>query len=74
MLTNIYTQFAKLAIRDFIVGTVLSISGEYSTLEDPNGFQFTALGTNVSPGNNAYVKDGIITGQAPTLPTSEVIV
>jgi len=73
-LINLYAKFSKLTTTDFRVGTVVSVGTETSLLTDPNGYSFTAIGTSVSAGNNAYVRDGIIQGQAPSLPISETLV
>ena len=73
-LTNIYTKFAQLARSDLQIGTVVSVGAETSALTDLNGYDFTAIGTNVAAGQKAYVKDGVIISQAPTLAASEVFV
>lgn len=73
-LTNIYTQFKKLYKTDLTVVTVTAIDAVngVSTVQDLNGLSFLALGTSVSPGNKAYVKDGQIQGTAPSLSLFEV--
>jgi hypothetical protein len=73
-LTNLYTKFMALAKTDLIIGTVISIETETSTLEDQNGYSFIAIGTNVPVSENAFVQNGVIQGTAPTLPETEVFV
>lgn len=75
-LTNPYVKFAKMVKIDLQIGEILSIDATNgtSTVEDPNGYTFVALGTSVSVGTNAYVKDGVIQSAAPSLSASEVLV
>jgi hypothetical protein len=39
-----------------------------STVELPNGDRFKALGTSVTEAAYAYVRDGVIVGEAPEAP------
>ena len=68
-LTNLFVKFKRLYTTDLMVGTVLSVDAVNGTtsLTDINGLTYIALGTSVSAGNKAYVKDGQIQGQAPAL-------
>lgn len=76
MSTNIYAQFAKLFKRDMIIATVVSVNAtnKTSTVQDFNGLTFVVLGTSVAAPNRAFIKDGIIQGQAPALTTTFVLV
>ena len=71
-LTNVYTKFKALTTTDLRVGQVVSVdtTNGVTHLQDFNGLDFTALGTSVSAGNNAYVKDGIVQGTAPSIALS----
>jgi hypothetical protein len=72
---NPWKRFSGLSYRaEFRIGTVVSTSGNESTLEDAAGNQFVAFGTSVSIGLKAYVRDDIIQGEAPTLTESTVYV
>ena len=71
---NVWKQFERLAGKSELkVGTVLGVVGNESILSDHGGNHFRAIGTSVSVGNKAYVKDGAITGSAPALPDVGVI-
>jgi len=56
------------------VGTVASINNFAGTsiITLRNGSQMTARGTSVPVGQKAFVVDGQVMGQAPTLPQYEV--
>ena len=68
MPSNLWNRFWQiLNVTDFRVGEVISSGTETSVLEDVNGYQFTAIGTGVTVGQKAFVRNGVIVGQAPTL-------
>lgn len=72
---NIWKRFSGLSYKaEFRIGVVISTSGNESTLEDAAGNQFVAFGVSVAIGNRAYVRDGIIQGEAPVLTESTVYV
>ena len=56
------------------VGEVISISNATGTsiVELRNGVQIAARGTDVEVGLKAFIVDGQITGQAPSLPQYDV--
>lgn len=56
------------------VGEVISISTATGTsiIELRNGVQIAARGTDVAVGLKAFIIDGQITGQAPSLPQYDV--
>lgn len=56
------------------VGEVISISTATGTsiVELRNGVQIAARGTDVGVGLKAFIVDGQITGQAPSLPQYDV--
>ena len=56
------------------VGEVISISTATSTsiVELRNGVQISARGVDVAVGLKAFIIDGQITGQAPSLPQYDV--
>ena len=55
-----------------IFGKVTAIAAGRSTVQTPAGGILTALGDSVPVGQNAYVKDGVIQGQAPQLPHYDI--
>lgn len=67
MSTNIYKQFLDL-IPDppRQVGEVASVSGGVATVELPGGGLVRALGS-ATVGDQVFVRDGLIEGQAPSL-------
>lgn len=50
------------------VGTVLSAEGGVATIELPGGGRVQARG-DAAAGECVFVRDGVIEGRAPTLPT-----
>jgi hypothetical protein len=53
-----------------LVGEVVTINGDgTSTITLPTGGEIRARGTSVSVGNNAFVRNGVIEGAAPSLST-----
>ncbi|WP_010490781.1 hypothetical protein [Pseudomonas sp. S9] len=56
------------------VGDVISIDTAASTsvVELRNGVQITARGVDVAVGLKAFIVDGDITGQAPSLPQYDI--
>lgn len=70
MITNLYKQFLELLpARPLQVGEVLVIDDQMATIELPGGglLQARANGT-ANVGDNVYVRDGAIEGEAPNLP------
>jgi hypothetical protein len=75
MSNNLWRAFKNLSDKsELTVAEVLSIGAETSELEDFHARKFVALGTGVAVGHKAFVKDGIIQGEAPSLPETEVFV
>ena len=71
---NVWKQFEQLSRGvDLRVATVIEVHDNESTVEDAGGQQYRALGTDVSAGAKCYVKDGVITGQAPDLTDAGVV-
>jgi hypothetical protein len=65
---NVWKQFERLmGPSEFRVGEVVSVGAYESILADAGGDQFKAKGTGLSVGQKAFVKDGVIQGQAPDL-------
>ncbi len=62
---NIWSEFSRLSVKGvFMIGRVEAVDGNTSTLIDANNNTFSAMGNSVAVGKNAYVKDGIIQGEA----------
>lgn len=71
-MANLYKQFLKLIPDPALqVGTVQSVSGGVAVIELPDGGLLTARGA-ASVGQQVFVRDGVIEGQAPSL-TVEII-
>lgn len=68
---NIFAKFQKLISRpSTIVGLVTAHNADgTSTLQTPSGGIFRAKGQSVAIASNAYVRDGVVIGSAPTLAT-----
>ena len=68
---NIFAKFQKLIARPpTTVGLVTAHNADgTSTIQTPAGGSFRAKGQSVSVSSNAYVRDGVVIGAAPTLPT-----
>ncbi|MBF0368589.1 MAG: hypothetical protein HQL52_03940 [Magnetococcales bacterium] len=71
-MSNAYAKLKSLFPKTrLVVGTVDAHNADgTSTLTDASSREFTAQGTSVSVGNKAFVQDGRITGEAPSLPAS----
>lgn len=64
---NVYRDFIDLLPpRPLQVGTVLSISGDVSTIQLPSGGILQARG-QATVGQHVFVRDGLIEGTAPNL-------
>lgn len=64
---NVYRDFIDLLPpRPLQVGTVLSISGDVSTVQLPGGGILQARG-QATVGQHVFVRDGLIEGTAPNL-------
>ena len=68
-MTNIWSRFQRLSYKkDVRIGTVTAfLSGGLSKLTDVYGQTFTAVGQSVSVASKAYVEDGVVVGEAPTI-------
>jgi len=65
---NVWKQFEGLQRGSGLrVAEVVSVGASDSTLQDHAGQTFKALGTSVSVGSKAFVKDGVIQSGAPDL-------
>jgi len=74
---NLWSQFKRLTSKsDLRVGEVIAIStsDNVSKLIDIYGQTFIATGTSIDVGKKAFVKDGIIQQEAPSLPEYTVYV
>ncbi len=66
---NLFAEFsALLAPGPLQVGTVVSISDGIATIDLPGGGRLRARG-DATPGAIVFVRDGVIEGPAPDLPT-----
>lgn len=69
---NVYREFLSLLpARPLQVATVIAISGEAATVELPGGGLLQVRGV-AAVDDVVFVRDGVIEGQAPSLPV-EVI-
>lgn len=67
-MSNIYRQFLDLLpVRPLQVGSVTSVTGSSCTVQLPGGGLLQARG-QASVGQSVFVRDGVIEGQAPSLP------
>ena len=67
-MSNIFKAFLDLLpARPLQVGTVLSVSDGFATVELPGGGRLQARG-QASSGQRVFVRDGAIEGAAPDLP------
>jgi hypothetical protein len=65
---NVWKQFAELQRGSGLkVAEVVSVGTSESVLQDHAGQTFRALGTSVSIGAKAFVKDEVIQSEAPDL-------
>ncbi|QGW82924.1 hypothetical protein [Variovorax paradoxus] len=72
---NIYRVFLDLLpARPLQVGTITSVEGEVATVQLPGGGLLIARGVGAAGavGATVFVRDGLIEGEAPSLPV-EVI-
>ncbi len=67
--TNLFTRFDRLLAKEpMAVVTVLAVNTDgTSTVETYAGGVMKVLGTGVSVGSKAYIRDGEIRGEAPSL-------
>ncbi len=74
MATNLWARFRRLLPGNpMIIVTVASVNSDgTSTVITAGGGAMRVLGTGVSAGLKAYVKDGAIVGTAPSLPHYEI--
>lgn len=69
---NIYRTFLDLLPpRPLQVGTILALEGDVATVELPGGGILTARGSGAI-GATVFVRDGVIEGEAPSLPVEIV--
>jgi len=70
--TNLFTAFIELLPSyPLQVATITAIDGEVARLELPGGGVLTARGTG-AVGDQVFVRDGVIEGQAPSMPFVQV--
>lgn len=75
MRTNLWGAFSALLPKSpLLIGTVQSIDVDLGTsfVELPGGGLLTVRGTNVEVGKKAFVRAGLIEGQAPDLEVVEI--
>ena len=72
-MNNIWSQFEKLiAPAPLLIGTVAAIRADgLVSITLPDGSAITARGSG-TVGNAVYVQDGVIQGNAPTMPVDVV--
>lgn len=69
---NIYRVFLDLLpARPLQIGVVTSVDGDVATLELPGGGVLTARGVG-AVGDQVFVRDGVIEGQAPSMPVVQI--
>lgn len=75
-MSNVFNNFARLFGRQgLFVGTVTAHNSDgTSSLTDYHSRTFIAQGQDVAVSSRAFVKDGRVQGQAPTLTESTVYV
>ncbi|MDQ0068959.1 hypothetical protein J2W34_000733 [Variovorax boronicumulans] len=67
MAGNIYQQFFKLLPRrSRQVGTIVAMEGDVAAVELPGGGLLTVVGVG-AVGDQVFVRDGVIEGQAPAM-------
>lgn len=74
---NLYRTFQELLPKESRgIGTVISVnsSAGTSTLQTLSGGTVVVMGVSVAIGKKAYHKAGRIEGEAPDLPTYEIVV
>lgn len=72
MATNVYAAFlALLPSYPLQVANITSIDGEVAHLALPGGGVLTARGVG-AVGDQVFVRDGVIEGQAPAMPFVQV--
>ncbi|MHB9021292.1 MAG: hypothetical protein ACYC3A_05655 [Halothiobacillus sp.] len=73
-MSNLWTQFSALiAAPPLLIGTVTAIRADgLSAVQLPDGRTILARGTGVPVSSNAYVRNGLIEGAAPTLPVDVI--
>ena len=69
---NIYRTFLDLLpARPLKVGTIVATDGDIATVELPGGGILTARGAGTA-GDTVFVRDGVIEGEAPSLPVTVI--
>lgn len=72
MSANAYVRLARMLSGGPVkIGTVTAFSSGVAMIEYPGGAKETARG-DTSVGQKVFVKDGVIQGEAPSLPVYEV--
>ncbi|MGH1410189.1 MAG: hypothetical protein ACRAUW_11810 [Aeromonas sp.] len=73
---NLFKRFLELlpGADPLLVGTVTAVGATTTTLSALAGGTVTVRGTGVAIGKNAFYRGGELAGEAPDLPTYEVIV
>ena len=72
MSTNLYQAFKKVfPDAPLQVGEVIAVDGDTATVELPGGGRLQARGA-ATVGNQVWVRDGVIEGDAPTLTLVEI--
>lgn len=73
-MSNLYRALLSLLPgRPLQVGEVLSVAGGVATIELPDGAVVQARGSG-TVGNNVFFRDGVIEGDAPSLPVEDITV
>lgn len=72
MTTNAFARLRRLLPRPpLLVGEITSIDNNIATILLPGGATIQARGTG-TVGNQAFVRDGVIESDAPSLPVVEI--
>lgn len=73
-MSNLWKQFeGLLAPAPLLIGEVTAHRSDgKSEITLPSGETILARGTTVAVGQNAYVRDGLVEGEAPSLPVDTI--
>lgn len=72
MATNLFAQFRRLSPdAPLLIGTVTAVSGSEAIVSLPTGGTVRARG-EATLGGKVWVRDGVIEGDAPDLPITEI--